>query len=67
MTKWLSSNNDFNEAIKFIEDIRADTNNVNSSSGDKKGFNDLNELINNIKKKKKTQEKASLKKKKHCF
>ena len=57
MTKWLSSNNDFNEAIKFIEDIRADTNNVNSSSGDKKGFNDLNELINNIKNKKKHKKK----------
>ena len=31
--KWLSSKNDFNKAIKLIEDIRADTNNVKSSSG----------------------------------
>ena len=67
MTKWLSSNNDFNEAIKFIEDIRADTNNVNSSSGDKKGFNDLNELINNIKKKKKNTRKSIIKKKETLF
>ena len=51
LPKWLHSKNDFKEAIKLTEDIRADTNNV-KSSGDKKVFNDLNELINNIKNKK---------------
>ena len=49
LPKWLSSENDFNEAIKLTEDIRADTNNVKSSSSDKKVFNDLDELINDIK------------------
>ena len=39
----------------MIEDIRTDTNNVKSSSSDKKVFNDLNELINNIKNKKTTR------------
>ena len=33
--KWLHSKNDFIEAMKLIEDIRADTNNV-KLSGDKK-------------------------------
>ena len=33
LSKWLGSKNDFNKAIKLIEDIRADTNNVKSSSG----------------------------------
>ena len=47
LPKWLSSKTDFNEAIKLIEDDN--TNNVESSSGDKKVFN---ELINNIKNKK---------------
>ena len=28
LPKWLPSKNDFKEAIKLIEDIRADTNNV---------------------------------------
>ena len=51
LPKWLHSKNDFKEAIKLTEDIRADTNNVKSSR-DKKVFNDLNELINNIKNKK---------------
>ena len=50
MRKWLSSKTDFNEAIKLIEDDN--TNNVKSSSGDKKVFN---ELINNIKNKKATR------------
>ena len=34
LPKWLHSKNDFNKAIKLTEDIRADTNNVKSSSGD---------------------------------
>ena len=50
MPKWLSSENNFKKAIKLIEDIRADTNSIKSSSGNKKVFNDLNELINKIKK-----------------
>ena len=45
----------------MTEDIRADTNNVRSSSGDKKFFNYLNELINNIKNKKTTR-KSTIKK-----
>ena len=28
LSKWLSSKDDFNEAAKLINDIRADTNNV---------------------------------------
>ena len=28
LSKWLSSKDDFNEAVKLINDIRADTNNV---------------------------------------
>ena len=40
----------------LIEDIRANTNNVKSSSGDKKVFNDLDKLINDIKNKKTTKE-----------
>ena len=61
MPKWLSSKNDFNEAIKLNEDIRADTNNVKLSSGNKKVFDDSNELINNIKNKK-TTKKSTIKK-----
>ena len=38
LPKWLRSKNHFEKGIKLIEDIRADTNNVKSSSGDKKGF-----------------------------
>ena len=52
----MSSKNDFNNAIILIEDIRANTNNVKSSSGDKKVFNDLDKLINDIKNKKTTKE-----------
>ena len=62
LPKQLRSKNDFKEAIKLIEDIRVDTNNVKSSSGDKKVFNDLNKLINDIKNKKKTAKKVPLKK-----
>ena len=58
LPKWLSSKNDFNKAIKLIEDIRADTNNVKSSSGNKKVFNDLDELINDTKNKKTTRKSA---------
>ena len=36
LPKWVSSKIDFNGAIKLIEDVRADKNNVKSSSGDKK-------------------------------
>ena len=56
LPKWLNSKNDFNKAIKLIEDIRDNINNVNSSSGDKKVFNDLDKLINAIKNKKTTRE-----------
>ena len=35
---WLSSENDFNEARKLINGIRADTNNAKTSLGDKKSF-----------------------------
>ena len=52
----MSSKNDFNNAIILIEDIRANTNNVKSSSGDKKVFNDLDKLITDIKNKKTTKE-----------
>ena len=55
LPKWLSSKNDFNKAIKLIEDIRANTNNVKSSSGNKKVFNNLDKLINDIKSKKTTR------------
>ena len=44
MPKWLHSKNDFKKAIQLIEDIRADTNNVKSNSGDKKVFNNLDKL-----------------------
>ena len=55
LPKWLGSKNDFKRAIKLIEDIRVDTNNVKSSSGDKKVFNNLDKLINDIKNKKNTR------------
>ena len=55
LPKWLRSKNDFKKAIKLIEDIRADTNNVKSSSGNKKVFNNLDKLINDIKNKKTTR------------
>ena len=54
MPKWLHSKNDFKKAIKLIEDIRVDTNNVKSSSSDKKVFNNLHKMINDIKNKKTT-------------
>ena len=55
LPKWLHSRNDFKKAIKLIEDIRADTNNVKSSSGNKKVFNNLDKLINDIKSKNTTR------------
>ena len=55
LPEWLSSKNDFNEARKFINGIRADTNKVKSSSGNEKFFNDLNGLINAITNKKTTK------------
>ena len=42
LPEWLSYKNDFKTAIKLTEDIRADTNNIKSSSCDKKVFNNLN-------------------------
>ena len=62
MLKRLRSKNDFKEAIKLLEDIRAGRNNVKSSPRDKKVFNNLNKLINDTKKQKKLQEKIPLKK-----
>ena len=62
MPKWLRSKNDFKEAIKLIENIRVDTNNLKSNSGDKKVFNDFNKLINDIKNKKKNCKKSTIKK-----
>ena len=41
LPKWLHSKNDIKKAIKLNEDTWADTNNVKSSSGDKKVFNNL--------------------------
>ena len=61
LPKWFHSKNDFKKAIKLIEDIRADTKNYKSSSGDKKVSNNLEKFINDIKIKK-LQEKVQLKK-----
>ena len=61
LPKWLHSKNDFKEAIKLTEDIRADTNIVKSSSGDEKVFNNLDKLINDIKNNKTTR-KSTIKK-----
>ena len=79
LPKWLRSENDFNEARKLINNIRADRNRVRSSSDDEKVFNDLNELINHIQNKK-IERKGAIKKigniisnldqqrqKKYCF
>ena len=57
----MSSRNDFNEARKLINNIRADTNKVKSSSGDEKVFNDLNGSINDIQNKK-IKRKSAIKK-----
>ena len=53
MPKWLHSKNDFKKAIKLTGNIGTDTNNVKSSSRDKKVFNNLDKLINYLKSKKK--------------
>ena len=65
MPKWLDSKNDFKEAIKLIEYIRTDTNNVKSSSRDKNVFNNLDKLINDIKSKKRNTRKNTIEKKKN--
>ena len=54
LPKWLHSTNHLEEAIELIEDIKTDTDNVKSNR-DEKVFNDLNELINNIKNNKTTE------------
>ena len=48
LPEWLSSKIFYIEARKLINNIRADTNKVKSSSGKGKVFNDLNGLINDI-------------------
>ena len=45
LLEWLKSKN-FNKAKKLINDIKADTNNVEVRSGEKKVFNNLEKLIN---------------------
>ena len=62
LPKWLHFKNDFKRAIKLIEDIRADTNNIKSSSGDKKVFNNLDKLINDIKTSKRNTRKNTIEK-----
>ena len=62
----VSSKNDFNKAIKLIEDIRADTNNVKSSFDNTKVFNDLDELINDTKNNETTR-KSTIKKIRNIF
>ena len=54
LPKWLQKKKS-KEAIKLIEGIRVDTNNVKSSSGEKKSFNNLDKLLNDIKNKKTTR------------
>ena len=39
LLQWLGSKNDFNKAIKLVEDMRDNTNNFESSFGDKFFFN----------------------------
>ena len=56
LPKWLQKKKKKSkEAIKLIEGIRVDTNNVKSSSGEKKSFNNLDKLLNDIKNKKTTR------------
>ena len=62
LPKWLHSKNNFKEAIKLIEDIKADINNVKTSFGNKKVFNNLDKLINDIKKTKKATRKNAIEK-----
>ena len=48
LPEWLESKNDFNEAKRFIDDIRVDMNKVKAIKEDKKVFDDLNKLIIDI-------------------
>ena len=66
LSEWLSSKNNFSEARKLINNIRADTNKVKSSSKDEKVFNGLNGLINDIQNTK-TKSKSSIKKSKKYY
>ena len=45
LLEWLESKNVFNEAKKFINDIRIDMSNVKVGNKDNKFFNDLKRLI----------------------
>ena len=67
LPKWLYSENDFKKTIKLIEDIRVDTGNVKSSSGDKNFFNNFDKLLNDIKKQLNSKKKYHRKNKEHCF
>ena len=51
----MSSKNDFNEAKRLINDIRADTNNVKPSCNNKIFVNYLDKLINDISNNKKKE------------
>ena len=55
LPKWLHTKNDFKKAIKLIEDIRADTNNIKSGPGNKKVCNNFDKLINDINNKETTR------------
>ena len=48
LPEWLESKNDFNEAMKLIDDIRIDMNKAKASKDNKKVFNDLSRLITDI-------------------
>ena len=48
LSEWLESKNDFNEGKRLIDDFRIDMNKVKASKEDKKVFNDLHRLINDI-------------------
>ena len=67
LPKWLISKNDFKEAAKLINDIRADTNNLKPSSDDKKVFNDLNRFIADISNNKVKKESTIKRMKKNMF
>ena len=58
LPEWLELKNNFNEAKKLIDDIRADMNKAKVSKEDKKVFNDLNRLITDISDKKFEKENA---------
>ena len=48
LPEWVKSKNYFNEAKKFVGDIRIDMSNVKLGYKDKKFFNDLNRLITDV-------------------